>query len=311
MLLLQMLCRKGVGWDDPLQECEKLQWKRWLDDLPKLQAVRVNRCFKPAGFGDVKKAQLHLFSDASGLGYSAVAYLRLEDFNDQIYCAFVIGKARLAPLREISIPRLERTAAVISVRLSKIVQEELDLTVQQVYYWTDSMSVLKCIHNENRRFHTFESNRLSVIHSGSVLVERLLRVGGRLVNARVRGKTKHPIIIPFKHPVTDMIIRYHHAAVGHMGQESVLSSLRGEFWIIKGRTAVRRVVRSCVDCQRRKARLGQQLMAYLPESRVTLQHLRLRRLELTFLGFYMWNEDVHWWKDTVVFSHASRRERYI
>ena len=45
-LLLQMLCRKGVGWDNPLQKRDKLQWKRWLADLPKLQAVRVNHCFK-------------------------------------------------------------------------------------------------------------------------------------------------------------------------------------------------------------------------------------------------------------------------
>ena len=122
-LLLQMLCRKGVGWDNPLQENDKLQWKRLLADLPKLQAVRVNRCFKPVGFGDVKEIQLHLFLDASRLGYSAVAYLRLENTNNQIHCAFVIGKARLAPLREISIPRLELTAAVISVRLSKIIQD--------------------------------------------------------------------------------------------------------------------------------------------------------------------------------------------
>jgi hypothetical protein len=75
-LLLQMLCRKGVGRDDPLQENEKAQWKRWLADLPKLQAIRVDRCFKPFGFGVVKEIQLHLFSDASRLGYWTVAYLR-------------------------------------------------------------------------------------------------------------------------------------------------------------------------------------------------------------------------------------------
>ncbi len=69
----------------PLQENEKLQWKRWLADLPKLQAVRVNRCLKPVGFGEVKEIQLHLFSDASRLGYSVVAYLRLEDTNNQIH----------------------------------------------------------------------------------------------------------------------------------------------------------------------------------------------------------------------------------
>lgn len=166
-LLLQMLCRKGVGWDDPLEESEMAQWKRWLDDLPKLQMVRVNRCFKPMGFGEVKETQLHLFSDASRFGYASVAYLRLKDANNQIHCSFIMGKARLAPVREISIPRLELTAAVISVRLSKIIREELDATIQRVCYWTDSTSVLKCINNENKRFHTFESNRLTVIRSGS------------------------------------------------------------------------------------------------------------------------------------------------
>ena len=78
-----------------------------------------------------------------------------------------MGKARLVPVRDISILRLELTEAVISVRLSKIIREELDLTIQNVYYWTDSTSVLKCIHNESKRFHTIESNRLMVIHNGS------------------------------------------------------------------------------------------------------------------------------------------------
>jgi len=59
-----------------------------------------------------------------------------------------VGKAMLAPVREISIPRLELTAAVISVKLSKIIREELDMNFQKVFYWADSMSVLKCINNE-------------------------------------------------------------------------------------------------------------------------------------------------------------------
>ena len=77
-LLLQMLVRKGVGWDDPLGEDERAQWRRWLDDLPKLSEIRVTRCFKPAVFVDIVEIQLHLFSDASRSGYSAVAFLRLR-----------------------------------------------------------------------------------------------------------------------------------------------------------------------------------------------------------------------------------------
>ena len=78
-----------------------------------------------------------------------------------------MGKARLAPIREISIPRLELMAAVISVRLSKIIREELGMTIDHVCYWTDSTSVLKCIDNESKRFYTFGSNLLTVIRNGS------------------------------------------------------------------------------------------------------------------------------------------------
>ncbi|XP_028418916.1 uncharacterized protein LOC114544487 [Dendronephthya gigantea] len=118
--------------DDPLGEDECAQWKRWLEDLSKLCEIRVKRCFKPDELGDIVEIQLHLFSDASRVGYSAVAFLRLTDNKNQIYCAFVMGKARLAPNREISIPRLELTAAVISVKLSKIIRDELDLEIGRI-----------------------------------------------------------------------------------------------------------------------------------------------------------------------------------
>ena len=80
---------------------------------------QVYRSFKPKGVGEIKEVELHLFSDSSRQGYAAVAYLRLKDVTNQVHCAFVMGKARLAPIREISIPRLELTAVVVSVSLTK------------------------------------------------------------------------------------------------------------------------------------------------------------------------------------------------
>ena len=101
-------------------------------------------------------------------GYLASAYFHLKDVNGRVHCSFIISKAWLAPIREISIPRLELTAAVISVKLSRMIRDELDLTVNKVVYWTDSTLVLKCINNETKRFHTFESNnQLTIIHDGS------------------------------------------------------------------------------------------------------------------------------------------------
>ena len=75
--------------------------ERWVDDLDKLREVKIDRCFKPKGFGKVQETQLHLFSDASREGYSAAAYLRLKDVTGKTRCSFVIGKARLAPFKEL------------------------------------------------------------------------------------------------------------------------------------------------------------------------------------------------------------------
>ena len=81
----------------------------------------------------------------------------------------------------------------------------------------------------------------------------ILRVGGRLENALIKYEAKHPIILPYRHQVTDLIISEHHQKTGHMGQEYVLSSLRQLY---------------CFPCKRRGAVRGEQLMADLPKERL-------------------------------------------
>ena len=71
-----------------------------------------------------------------------------------------------------------------------------------------------------------------------------------------------------KHHVVDLIVRYYHLMSGHSGLEHVLSMIRGKFWILRARTAVRRVVIDYFDCERRQAPLGKQKMADLPTDRV-------------------------------------------
>ena len=96
----------------------------------------------------------------------------------------------------------------------------------------------------------------------------LLFVGGRLRQAPLPYLPKHQIILPNKHHVVDLIVRYYHLMSGHSGLEHVLSMIRGKFWILKARAAVRRVVIDCFDCKRRQAPLGKQKMADLPTDRV-------------------------------------------
>ena len=105
-------------------------------------------------FDHVTTAELHHFSDASRSGYGAVSYLRQCDVNGRIHCSFVISKARVAPLRETSIPRLELCAAVLSAKLDGMIRNEMDITVSRSVFWTDSSVVLQYVHNEDKRFHT-------------------------------------------------------------------------------------------------------------------------------------------------------------
>jgi len=166
--LIQELCKLHLKWDDPIPENLSHKWILWLEDITKLSNFKVERCMKPPEFGLIKSTQLHHFADASEIGYGTVTYLRLENDEGKIHCSFVMGKSRVAPLKQITIPRLELTAATVAVRTNKMLMDELDIQIDRTFFWTDSMSVLRYIWNTSTRFHTFVANRLSVIHDGSV-----------------------------------------------------------------------------------------------------------------------------------------------
>ncbi|XP_054752108.2 uncharacterized protein LOC129257739 [Lytechinus pictus] len=166
-MLLQSICRRGADWDQ-LVEGEDLQkWRKWLDDLPHLSDIAIQRCLKPVTFGEVASRQLHHFCDASERGYSAVSYLRQVSEGGKVHCSFIMGKSRLCPLKATSIPRLELTAAVLAVSLDQQIQDELRLPVTSTTFWTDSTSVLQYIMNESRRFQTFVANRVAKIHEAT------------------------------------------------------------------------------------------------------------------------------------------------
>lgn len=78
-----------------------------------------------------------------------------------------MSKSRVAPLKQTSIPRMELTAACVAVRVDQMLKRELEIPVNETYFWTDSMTVLRYICNETSRFQTFVANRLAIIHDGS------------------------------------------------------------------------------------------------------------------------------------------------
>lgn len=111
-------------------------------------------------------------TDASEIGYGASAYLRIEDPDGPTHCSFIMGKARNAPVKFTSTPRVELQAAVLATRLNRMLREELDLCIQDTKYWTDSEIVLHYLKNEKRRFQTYVASRVQEIRGNSKPDER-------------------------------------------------------------------------------------------------------------------------------------------
>ena len=101
------------------------------------------------------------------------------------------------------------------------------------------------------------------------VVDGVLRVGGRLQRAPISDAAKHPILLPSKHPITKLIILQHHVKKGHMGVSQTLSSINKNYWIPKGKSTVKKVLRSCFNCIFWRAKIGKQQMGELPAHRDT------------------------------------------
>ncbi|KRY26942.1 hypothetical protein T01_15472 [Trichinella spiralis] len=127
----------------------------------------------------------------------------------------------------------------------------------------------------------FQAEIQALVHHGRVaehsrisqldpyLDERgVLRAGGRLVNSDLPASMQHPAVLPGNHDLTRGLIRRCHQRQLHAGVEQTLASLRQHYWVLKGRSQVKRVTRECLVCRRATARPAQPRMATLPRDRV-------------------------------------------
>lgn len=159
--LLQKLCEVNLGWDAPIPEEFAVSWRKWLHDVQSVSSLRIPRWL---GLSESRTliCELHVFSDASDVGYSAVSYLRMTD-GEKTRCVFLMGKSRVTPKKITTLPRMELVAAVLSAKLMRHVFRELRVTVSRVVMWSDSTIVLHYLTNTTDRFATFVANRVNTI----------------------------------------------------------------------------------------------------------------------------------------------------
>ena len=113
------------------------------------------------------RIELNIFCDASSEAYGAVAYVNyFSECPKKHISSFLLSKSRLAPIKEksLTIPRLELQAAVLAIRLKNTISKQLDFSIDETRFWSDSQVVLKYIANKDTRFPVFVMNRLNEIH---------------------------------------------------------------------------------------------------------------------------------------------------
>ena len=108
---------------------------------------------------------LCIFCDASEIAYGACAYLRWKTDDDKYEVRFVSAKSKVAPLKALTIPRLELLAGVLAARMHEAISNEMRLQVEKAVFFTDSMIVLQWIKSSARTYKAFVSSRVGEIQT--------------------------------------------------------------------------------------------------------------------------------------------------
>lgn len=154
---------KGLGWDHPVPEAILTRWTHYQASLKALNQLTVPR--RVLSGGSKHKYEVHGFSDASERAYGACIYIRTIQENGTITVNLLCSKSRVAPLKLISLPRLELCGALL---LSQLLQNSCsvleNLDISRTILWTDSTIVLHWLNSPPNTWQTFVGNRVSQIH---------------------------------------------------------------------------------------------------------------------------------------------------
>ena len=160
-MLLQQICKLGKKWDEPLPAELHSNLQKVLDSYFAMLDIEIPRWLN-SSTNQEKNHQLHVFVDDSTVALSAVAYIRTQKQDEIFQTSFLLGKCKVAPIKQISVPKLELEAAVLGTRLRTLIETEMTLKFEIVYLWTDSRVVLDWI-SSTKKQNVLVSNRLEEI----------------------------------------------------------------------------------------------------------------------------------------------------
>lgn len=435
-IIMQSLWCSKVSWDETITDEAILnQWHKFSTCLSLIKNLKIDRHLFTHEVA--QKIEIHGFSDASLQAYGACVYMRAIHVDSTVTCKLISSKSKVAPIKTISLPKLELCGMLLLAKLAKNIFEIFKpiLKINSVHLWSDSQIALQWCKNHPSKWNVFVANRVSKIQTitssfswhyvkssdnpadllsrgiftqehldkgfwfkgphwlrdldfnsnsmssqtyaemeqlatipeerkvalltqtkisliefwydifhryssftklqrsiaysfrfmhnlkhkdtrrsdilsveelnqsltfiVSILQKRyfseelrqlsenkpinnntllslkifldangLIRVGGRLENAHISYNQKHPILLPAKDYVVNLLLLLEHRRLGHTGPQTVLSNFRLKYWPLNGLRQIKKIIRQCTVCFRFNAVANQQIMANLPKERV-------------------------------------------
>lgn len=159
-LLIQDLWAEQKQWDEPLPRDKWIIWENLRSGLQEI----ANNLWIPRWLHSVSTSdiEIHGFSDASTQAYAVAIYLKTT-FEGQVQVNLLCAKTKVAPLKRISIPRLELMAALMLAKLVAHIKTIFRFPQAKYYYWSDSQISLAWIRDSPHKRTVFVANRITEI----------------------------------------------------------------------------------------------------------------------------------------------------
>lgn len=159
-ILFQQLWSISLDWNDPIPDPINTQWISLINELESLKNIKIPRKIL---LDKSIKIELIGCADASQTAYGAVIYLKsynkINDNNVQLF----VAKSRVAPLKQLSIPKLELLAAQLLAQLTTKVKDIISYQIDKTYLFTDSQVVLAWLQKKPENWQSYVAHRVSVI----------------------------------------------------------------------------------------------------------------------------------------------------
>lgn len=158
-LFMQHLWKLQLQWDESLPQSLHSSWLQYVSKFSAVQRLSYPRFVAMAN----SSVQIHAFCDASLSAYGVCVYVRTESGNT-VKTNLLCSKSRVAPLKSLTVPKLELSAALLLAELVDDILNTMSFSCE-VHCWSDSMVVLSWLREEPSNFNVFVSNRVSSIQS--------------------------------------------------------------------------------------------------------------------------------------------------